>query len=121
MLADIRATDQPFAWLGGHIDQLLATPDARRHYGFSFVEYGRDLDYRTVLYKQTLLPKPEYDLNIVSIQDPANRRSRRHGDQSEEGFESLRRKERELLVLRRQAAFLHGRGNPLPGSLRSSS
>jgi len=70
LLADIRATDQPFAWLGGHVDQLLATPDARRHYGFSFVEYGRDLDYRSVLYKQTLLPKPEYDLNIVSIQDP---------------------------------------------------
>jgi uncharacterized protein YdaL len=70
LLADIRATDQPFAWLGLHIDQLLATPEARRHYGFSFVEYGRDLDYRSVLYKQTLLPKPEYDLNIVSIQDP---------------------------------------------------
>ena len=70
LLADIRATDRPFAWLGGHIDQLLATPDARRHYGFSFVEYSRDLDYRSVLYKQTLLPKPESDLNIVSIQDP---------------------------------------------------
>ncbi|MGA2987372.1 MAG: DUF2334 domain-containing protein [Terriglobia bacterium] len=70
LLADIRATDRPFAWLGGHIDQLLATPDARRHYGFSFVEYSRDLDYRSVVYKQTLLPKPEYDLNIVSIQDP---------------------------------------------------
>ncbi|MGD0222906.1 MAG: DUF2334 domain-containing protein [Terriglobia bacterium] len=70
LLADIRATDRPFAWLGGHIDQLLATPDARRHYGFSFVAYARDLDYRSVLYKQTLLPKPETDLNIVSIQDP---------------------------------------------------
>ena len=41
LLADIRATDQPFAWLGGHIDQLLATPQARRQYGFSFVEYGQ--------------------------------------------------------------------------------
>jgi len=70
LLADIRATDRPFAWLGGHIDQLLPTPDARRHYGFSFVEYRRDLDYRSVLYKQTLLPKPEPDLTIVSIQDP---------------------------------------------------
>jgi uncharacterized protein YdaL len=70
LLADIRATDHPFAWLGGHIDQLLSTPDARRHYGFSFVEYSRDLDYRSVLYKQTLLPKPETDLTIVSIQDP---------------------------------------------------
>ena len=70
LLADIRATDQPFAWLGAHIEQLLATPEARRHYGFSFVEYGRDLDYRTVIYKQTALIKPEYDLNIVSIQDP---------------------------------------------------
>ena len=70
LLADIRATDRPFAWLGEHIDQLLATPEARRHYGFSFVEYGRDLDYRSVLYKQILLPKPEYDLNVVSIQDP---------------------------------------------------
>jgi uncharacterized protein YdaL len=70
LLADIRATDQPFAWLGGHIEQLLATPEARRHYGFSFVEYSRDLDYREVLYKQTLLPKPEYDLSVVEIQDP---------------------------------------------------
>src|SRR5208283_1645369 len=70
LLADIRATDRPFAWLGLHIDQLLATPEARHHYGFSFVEYGRDLDYRAVLYKQTLVPKPEYDLNVVSIQDP---------------------------------------------------
>jgi hypothetical protein len=70
LLADIRATDRPFAWLGGHIDQLLATPDARRHYGFSFVEYRKDLEYRSVLYKQTLLAKPEPDLSIVSIQDP---------------------------------------------------
>ena len=70
LLADIRALDRPFAWLGGHIDQLLATPDARRHYGFSFVEYRKDLDYRSVDYKQTLLPKPEPDLSIVSIQDP---------------------------------------------------
>ncbi len=70
LLADIRATDRPFAWLGGHIDQLLSTPSARQHYGFSFVEYSKDLDYRSVFYKQTLLPKPEPDLNIVSIQDP---------------------------------------------------
>ncbi len=69
LLADVRDTDHPFAWLGGHIDQLLATPEARRHYGFSFVEYRRDLDYRSVFYKQTLLPKPDTDLNIVSIQD----------------------------------------------------
>ena len=70
LLSDIRKTDRPFAWLGGHIDQLLATPGARGQFGFSFVEYGRDLDYRSVLYKQTLLPKPEYDLNIVSVDDP---------------------------------------------------
>ena len=71
LLADIRTTDHPFAWLGGHIDQLLDTPEARRRYGFSFVEYRRDLDYRSVFYKQTVLPKPDTDLNIVSIQDPA--------------------------------------------------
>ena len=69
LLADIRATDHPFAWLGGHIDQLLASPEARRHYGFRFDEYERDLDYRHVLYKQTLLPKPETDLNIVTVED----------------------------------------------------
>ena len=34
------------------------------------MEYSRDLDYRSVLYKQTPLPKPETDLTIVSIQDP---------------------------------------------------
>ncbi len=70
LLADIRMTTHPFAWLGRHIEDLLATPEARRHYGFSFVEYRRDLDYRSVLYKETLLPKPEPDLTIVSIQDP---------------------------------------------------
>ena len=70
VLADIRATDHPFAWLGNHIDQLLATPEARGHYGFSFVEYRHDLDYRSVFYKQTMLPKPEPDLNVVSIDDP---------------------------------------------------
>jgi len=70
LLTDVRATDRPFAWLGGHIDQLLATPEARRHYGFSFVEYRKDLDFRSVVYKQTPLIKPEPDLSIVSIQDP---------------------------------------------------
>ncbi len=70
LLADIRATTHPFAWLGRHIEQLVATPEAQRHYGFSFVEYRRDLDYRSVLYKETLLPKPDPDLTIVSIQDP---------------------------------------------------
>ncbi|MBZ5515793.1 MAG: DUF2334 domain-containing protein, partial [Acidobacteriia bacterium] len=70
LLADVRATDRPFAWLGGHIEQLLASPDARRRFGFSFLEYRRDLDYRYVLYKDTLLPKPETDLNILSIEDP---------------------------------------------------
>jgi uncharacterized protein YdaL len=70
VLADVRVTKQPFAWMGGHIDQLLASPEARRRFGFSFVEYRRDLDYRYVSYKQTLLAKPETDLNIVSITNP---------------------------------------------------
>ncbi len=70
LLTDVREADRPITWLGGHIDQLLSTPGARHRYGFSFVEYRRDLEYRTVLYKQTLLPKPDPDLNIVSIQDP---------------------------------------------------
>ncbi len=70
LLADIRATSRPFAWLGGHIDQLLSTPEAQRHYGFSFVETRRDLDYRFVLYKETMLPKPDPEMTIVTIQDP---------------------------------------------------
>ncbi len=71
LLADIRATDHPFAWIGDHIDQLLSTSDAQRHYGFSFDEYRRGSDYQSVFYKQTVLPKPDADINIVSIQDPS--------------------------------------------------
>jgi uncharacterized protein YdaL len=71
LLADIRATDHPFTWIGDHIDQLLNSSDARRHYGFSFEEYRRDSDFQSVFYKQTLLPKPDADINIVSIQDPS--------------------------------------------------
>ncbi len=70
VLADVRATKQPFVWMGRYIDQLLASPEARRRFGFSFVEYRRDLDYRNVLYKQTLLLKPEPDLSIISIENP---------------------------------------------------
>lgn len=70
VLADVQVTDRPFAWMGGHIDQLLENPQARRRLGFSFVEHRTDLDYRHVLYKQTLLLKPETDLNIVAINNP---------------------------------------------------
>ncbi len=91
-----------------HIDQLLATPEARRHYGFSFVEYRRDLDYRSVLYKQTLLPKPEHGPEYRLDPGSKDCGSRRHGGQSEEGFQSLCREEWKLLVLRRQAAFVYG-------------
>jgi uncharacterized protein YdaL len=70
LLSDVREGERPITWLGGHIDQLLATPGARRQYGFSFVEYRRDLEYNEVLYKSTLLPKPDPDLNIVTVDDP---------------------------------------------------
>lgn len=70
LLSDIRSTDRPFAWLGGHIDQLLDMRGARKQYGFNFVEYRKDLQYTSVFYKQTMLPKPDPDLNIVSIQNP---------------------------------------------------
>ncbi len=53
------------------ISNSFSPPQKRAaSYGFSFVEYRQDLDYRNVSYKQTLLPKPEPDLNIVSITDP---------------------------------------------------
>ena len=68
LLADIRATDHPFAWLGGHIDQLLDTPDARRHYGFSSWNTAAIL-ITSRSSTSRLLPKPDTDLNIVSIDD----------------------------------------------------
>jgi uncharacterized protein YdaL len=70
LLADVRQSKQPFAWMGLHIDQLLASPEAQRRLGFRFVEYRQDLDYRYVSYKQTLLIKPEPDLNLLSITNP---------------------------------------------------
>jgi uncharacterized protein YdaL len=69
LLADIRATDHPFTWVGDHIDQLLNSPGAEQHYGFNFVEYRRDSNFTSVFYKQTMLPKPDDDINLVSIQD----------------------------------------------------
>ena len=70
LLADIRATGQPFAWMGQHIGQLLNTREARRQFGFAFQEYSRDLVYTQVIYKETVLSKGEPDLNIVSVTDP---------------------------------------------------
>ena len=46
----------------------------------------------SVLYKQTLLPKPEPDLSIVSIQDPEAAEVVATAINSEEGFEPLRGK-----------------------------
>jgi len=71
LLDDIRAYKAPFAWLGQNIGQLLDTPEAMRQYGFSFEEYMKNAGVKRVTYKNTVLPKVEQDLNLVTIQSKA--------------------------------------------------
>ncbi len=70
-LADIRASDRPFCWIGRHIGRLVNTPEGRRRFGFSYDDYRDDLEFRQVVYKGVSLPKADPDLNLISIRDPA--------------------------------------------------
>jgi uncharacterized protein YdaL len=70
-LADVRASRSPFCWLGRHVGGLLKTAEARRYFGFSYVDYRDDLEFREVEYKGVTLPKEDPDLNIITVTDPA--------------------------------------------------
>jgi uncharacterized protein YdaL len=72
LVADIRTYQQPFAWLGQHVESLVNTPEGRRQFGFAWQEYDRYLGITGVMYKDTLLPKHEPDLSIVSVTDKKN-------------------------------------------------
>jgi len=72
LLADVRAYPQPFAWLGQHVESLVNTAEGRRQFGFTWQEYNRYLGVSGVMYKDTLLPKHEPDLSIVSVTDKRN-------------------------------------------------
>ena len=72
LIADIRSYQQPFAWLGQHVESLVNTPEGRRQFGFAWQEYNRYLGITGVMYKDTLLPKHEPDLSIVSVTDKKN-------------------------------------------------
>jgi len=68
-LADVRQSRQPFCWIGRHVGSLLATQADRRNFGFSYIDYRDDLEFREVLYKDVSLPKEDPDLNIVTVED----------------------------------------------------
>ncbi len=70
-LDDVRHTQQPFCWLGRHLDKLINSPEAKRQFGFAWTDYFDDLEYREVRYKGTVLPKEDPDLNIVQVLDSA--------------------------------------------------
>lgn len=70
-LQDVHNSEKPFCWLGRHIGKLLETAEARRKFGFSYVDYRDDLEFREVRYKGASLPKEDPELNIVSVSDPA--------------------------------------------------
>ncbi len=69
-LADVRATQKPFCWINRHIGNLLDTREAQRSFGFRYVDYRDDLEFREVVYKGVTLPKEDPDLNIVAITNP---------------------------------------------------
>ncbi|RPI17801.1 MAG: hypothetical protein EHM65_02760, partial [Acidobacteriales bacterium] len=62
-LADVRATQKPFCWISRHIDNLLDTRETRQRFGFRYVDYRDDLEFRQVVYKGVTLPKEDPDLN----------------------------------------------------------
>lgn len=70
LLNDIRSNRRPFAWLGGHVGQLLATEEARRQFGFAFqssvVEPGLSVEYKGVP-----LLDSETCLDLVTPHGPA--------------------------------------------------
>jgi hypothetical protein len=64
-LKDIKGFHQPFAWLGQHIDQLLADPGTQRRLGFRYLSYQASRNAWRVLYKDTLFPKDNFNLTVV--------------------------------------------------------
>ena len=70
-LEEVRNSQKPFAWVGRHLDRLLDTPQVQQRFGFSYVDYFDDMEFREVHYKGVVLPKEDPDLNIVKVEQPA--------------------------------------------------
>lgn len=69
LVDDVRASTRPFCWLGQHVDQLVNSPEGRKQFGFTWVDYVRNLGVNRVLYKDTPLFKLDPDLNRVTVTD----------------------------------------------------
>jgi hypothetical protein len=69
-LADIASYDRPFCWIGRHVGKLLEPRGAQRRFGFRYLDYRDDLEFRQVVYKGVTLPKEDPDLNLVEVTDP---------------------------------------------------
>jgi uncharacterized protein YdaL len=65
LLKDIKSSRQPFCWLGLHIDQLLADPEAQSRLGLRYSGYAGNGTAWRVRYKDTLLPSDNFDLSLV--------------------------------------------------------
>jgi YD repeat-containing protein len=68
-LKDVGAYQEPFCWLGQHIEDLVNTREGRRQYGFTWNEYLRNGGVKAVMYKDTRLPKFDPDINVVTVND----------------------------------------------------
>ena len=68
-LKDVKAFNEPFCWLGQHLDQLVNTPEGPRRYGFKYQQYVRNMGVNRVVYKGATLPKIDLDLNVVEVTD----------------------------------------------------
>ena len=69
-LPDVVRYGRPFCWIARHIGHLLAVPEARGRFGFTFVDYRDDLEFREVIFKGTKLAKEDPDLNLVEVTGP---------------------------------------------------
>jgi uncharacterized protein YdaL len=64
-LNDGRSFRQPLCWLGQHIDEFLVDPETQRRLGFRYLGYQGNRTAWRVLYKDTLFPKDNFNLNVV--------------------------------------------------------
>ncbi len=55
-------------WLGRHIGDLLSGPRAAG-FGFRYVDYLDDEEFRSVVYRNVRLPKGDPDLNLTEVTD----------------------------------------------------
>jgi len=71
LLSDIRTTSVPVFWISRNLHQLLAEPGISKKLGFTLASPVALTGFKSVLYKNTSLPKEDPALFSIDILDPS--------------------------------------------------